>query len=505
MFQNPFYKKSIQMAVWVVVAIALTRFTLGVFAVIIALAGIWCALTMRRGLALACFILLPFMLVMNPLILPGSSFLSLSTRFGAVLSSGALMLAAQRSAGREALPLGALFVYLGCAALSSFSGYHPLISYFKIVNFIFFIVCIYFGTRNLQRNPRDVAVVRTFIFALAIIVVFGSLATIAVPSVGYYVSVKKMIVLKGVEEAALFLKSTEGMSLFCGVMNQSQVLAPMLACVAGVVVCDLICVERRAGWLHVGLLSAVPVLLFMTRSRAGFLSFVVLIGMLVFYCLRHVNIPPVLKQKMSRYMMVGIVLIVCAGVFVQVRNKGLSRLLRKTEDVSADHRSLGDAFTGSRQGLIDMSLRDFRRNPFLGKGFQVAEYMWSLEGQAKKSGFVISAPIEKGFLPAMVLGEGGVLGALAFIFFILCFWLGCSKRGLVATWTLFVVYLTTNLAEATFFSPGGMGGILWLITVVGGFVIDLAAKGKVDVARLFAAPPVQNRFANPAASAFYKR
>ena len=28
------------------------------------------------------------------------------------------------------------------------------------------------------------------------------------------------------------------------------------------------------------------------------------------------------------------------------------------------------------------------------------------------------------------------------------------------------------MGEATFFSPGGMGGIFWMISVVGGFAID---------------------------------
>ena len=144
---------------------------------------------------------------------------------------------------------------------------------------------------------------------------------------------------------------------------------------------------------------------------------------------------------------------------------------------------------GSRQGLINESMRDFARNPMLGQGFQVAEYMQTFEGQAKKSGFILSAPIEKGFMPTMILGEGGLVGAIAFLFFLFCFWYGCQKKGYVATWTLFVVFLTTNFAEATFFSPGGMGGILWLVTVVGGFIIDLAAQGKVNHQQYFAMPP----------------
>ena len=196
-----------------------------------------------------------------------------------------------------------------------------------------------------------------------------------------------------------------------------------------------------------------------------------------------------LKGKMKQYVLFGVLVVVVAGGVMQFRNQGLSRLLRKTEDVSGDHRKLSDAFMGSRQGLINESMRDFARNPVLGQGFQVAEYMQTFEGQAKKSGFILSAPIEKGFMPTMILGEGGLVGAIAFLFFLFCFWYGCQKKGYVATWTLFVVFLTTNFAEATFFSPGGMGGILWLVTVVGGFIIDLAAQGKVNLQQFFAMPP----------------
>ena len=40
------------------------------------------------------------------------------------------------------------------------------------------------------------------------------------------------------------------------------------------------------------------------------------------------------------------------------------------------------------------------------------------------------------------------------------------------TITLFTVFLVSNMGEATLFSPGGIGGILWMMGVVGGFTID---------------------------------
>ena len=135
-------------------------------------------------------------------------------------------------------------------------------------------------------------------------------------------------------------------------------------------------------------------------------------------------------------------------------------------------RSLSEAVTSSRQGLIDESMYDFRRNPMLGSGFQVAEY--TAEQVARSgSGLVISAPIEKGVLPVMVLGETGVIGAVVFAIFLISFYTTSCSRRLYVTAALFTVLLATNMGEATFFSPGGGGGVLWTISIIGGYCIDM--------------------------------
>ena len=37
------------------------------------------------------------------------------------------------------------------------------------------------------------------------------------------------------------------------------------------------------------------------------------------------------------------------------------------------------------------------------------------------------------------------------------------------------------MGEATFFSPGGVGGMQWMFCVAGGFVIDTAVRIRHDV------------------------
>ena len=46
------------------------------------------------------------------------------------------------------------------------------------------------------------------------------------------------------------------------------------------------------------------------------------------------------------------------------------------------------------------------------------------------------------------------------------------------------MFLVTNMGEATFFSPGGGGGFLWMLCVVGGFALDtiLLYRSNVEMA-----------------------
>ena len=90
----------------------------------------------------------------------------------------------------------------------------------------------------------------------------------------------------------------------------------------------------------------------------------------------------------------------------------------------------------------------------------------------KSNGLVLSASIEKGVLPTMVLGETGILGCITFAFFLITFYFTCNRKRLYVTATMFTLLLISNMGEATFFSPGGAGGVLWMLTVLGGFVID---------------------------------
>lgn len=467
-------KQTIKMVAFVALAILLCRFSKGYFAPIFVLVGVWCAFSDKIGWALAYFVLMPFFVIMNPGVLPKeSAVIGMSMRFGPLLIGFCLALKAGSRKGRHRLPLMGIVPFLGVACISAAGGWVPAISYLKIVNFIFFLFGVWYGTQNLQHRPKDVFILRSFFLALAVILVFGSIMTMAVPSIGYASGLRYALAEGGAEYANEVFRQRQAdsmMSLFCGITNHSQALGPILCCALGWVMCDMLLVENRFSKLHVSLIVFCFPLLYMTRSRVALMTALFTVSVIYFYTVRKTQLPSSVRASLGKGMMLLALMVAVAAVGAELKSGAISRWVRKTQDVETDKRSLSEAVTSSRLGLIDQSLWEFQRNPLFGSGFQVSYYTQELAKSSR--GLVFSAPIEKGILPVMVLGETGIVGEICFLVFLVSFFGVSARRGYYVTISLTATYLMTNMGEATFFSPGGGGGIMWMISVVGGFTID---------------------------------
>ena len=468
------YKLTVRMVFFTVLMIGLCRLTSGYIMPAYTLIGTLCALANQLGWALVFFVIMPFFAIMNPALVGNESpIYGLSVRLGPLLIGLILALRGASREGRHRLPFIGIIPFLMVAAISSADGWAPQVSYMKLANFIFFLFGIWYGTQNLQQCPKDVLLLRSFFLALACVLVFGSLVTMAVPSVGYASGLKYALQEGGAALANEVFKQQQADSLatlFCGVTNHSQALSPLLALIVGWILCDMLLLERQFRWLHLVLIAFALPLAYMTRSRVGLVSLVAAFVASGFYAARKVALPHRVKTHLNNGLLVGMGVLLVGVLVIQLKGGFMSQWIRKTSDVEADRRSLGEALTSSRFGLMEYSLYEFRRNPLFGSGFQVAEYTQDLVRENK--GFIISAPIEKGVVPVMVLGETGILGELCFLFFLVMFYGTCARRKYTVTIALFTVFLVTNMAEATFFSPGGIGGILWMVGVVGGFTID---------------------------------
>jgi len=477
-FKDPFYKLTRKVFFVLIGAIIATKLTAGAFGVVILAVGLWGALTRKPAYALICFCLLPFMTIMNPIIFGFGSLLGYSARLGMPVLTLAMIVSASSRPGRFSIPLLSMFGYVAVAIVSSINGYAPMISYFKIINFVLFFVGIYVGTKNLDKLPRDLLLLRAFFLAFAVFIVLGSfVVNYTNPFAAHYSAYGWHMAAGGTvlaqEAMAETIATTGEAGFLCGIVNHSQCLGPTTTCIAGWLLCDMLFVEKRVMPGHLLTLLLCPVVLYMTKSRTSLLGFVVMLLLVTMYCVPKFRVPAKIKRQLKSMTTTFFLLMVLGAIMLEVSSGGISKWLMKYDsNVNQSEEITVDAMMATRKGKIEEGLDDFRANPMFGKGFQVsAEHQYL----ANQGGLVLTAPIEKGFIPTMILGETGVAGAITFLIFLVVFYGGCISKGYWTTLALFTVYLSTNLGEATFFSPGGTGGPQWLYSLAGGFVIDVAA------------------------------
>ena len=452
----------------------LSRITKNWGFIFVSLYGVACCIDRKIGQAFVIFLLISFLPMVNPFIMPRYGQFAMIARISSMLMSLALLASGVSRQGPHRLPLDLLFVYLFIAAFTSLQGYAPLISELKVVNFLFLLLAISVGTRNLHKSPGDILFMRNAFLAIIAFTVYGSLLTLPFPHIAYLTSLRSAMANHGLDYAYEAV-AVNNRLLFSGATAHSQFLGPMSACCLGWLLCDTWLVERRWNPLHVALMLPIPIIAYLTRSRIALLTLVVTVLSSVFLFLPQTNLTKKAKTRFYCAVFITLFALLTTAIVSEFQNHTVSRWIRKTDDVTSDDRTLGNALTQSRQGTIAQNLRDFRRNRLFGSGFQVSQKM---AGNKSSSSSLFSAPIEKGLLPLMVLGESGILGSTVFVIFLISFFSVCKVKRYLATATLFIVFLTTNMAEATFFSPAGAGGVFWSLLVIGGFTIDMAVVAR---------------------------
>ena len=452
--------------------IVLCHYTGGAACWIPAIMGTIWAVSKQGAKALCCLILLPLFTELNPVIsnCHGTVF-SLAVRLGPLII-GLLLFLVSSSRKVSSVPICLFLIYLPVAFISSLNGYAPIISCLKLINFLVFIIALWLGSKCLSCNMQDVYFVRALIMSICVIIIVGSFVLIPFPGVSELSA--KSLIKEGmtIEEANTIIRQSAQEGLFCGITNQSQTLGPILGLCIGWLLSDMVFVMKRFTKLHsLLIILSLPMLLY-TRSRCALLVAVSAVFMVLFYAARRIRIPTYLKIRLKHGIYLSLLLLVIFGFVLEIRNNTFSRWIRKTDDVVGDDRSMVEAVTNSRMGKVEESLYDFRQSPMFGMGFQVSytTKLWYGDG------FVLSAPIEKGVIPTMILGETGVVGLIVFIFIMIGFYLSCGQKHCYVTYALFITFFMANMGEATFFSPGGSGGILWMISILGGYAIDCAVE-----------------------------
>ena len=257
-------------------------------------------------------------------------------------------------------------------------------------------------------------------------------------------------------------------------------MGPVMAILVGVVLCDMFFIERGFGIGHLLIVAPAPLLTYMTRSRTALLAFgvVLLVGFVV--VVRDKMMSPIVQRRVRFAAWAVALLMICAAIVLELTHGTMSNWLLKGVDSSLRGYELSD-ITATRMGKVEENIYDFKKNPYIGKGFQTHE----LHRDLFRAGIInyFSAPVEKGVLPLMILGEGGVVGAVIFLAFICIFYVKCRRYGYSALVILMSGFLAANMGEATFFSPSGAGGDFWYVCIMGGWIIDMTRTVPINIDR----------------------
>lgn len=250
---------------------------------------------------------------------------------------------------------------------------------------------------------------------------------------------------------------------FMGLFNQSQANAVFLAPFCTWLFFLLI--ERKKngiGWWL--LLSIAIVLLMLTKSRTGFLA--ATLGVLFIMVINFFRNKKQLQQNKSWFPMVILIFLLLTPFFflywAKIADFFVSFIFKRSIDNAS---TVGEALYASRGFLIARSFENFFKNPFLGIGFGVPSIPSLLNVKHDPVfGLPIGASIEKGFLPAAILEETGLIGSLLFIFLLISlFHPLLKKRETLSPSALAISAFCVNFGESAFFSFGGIGLWIWLL------------------------------------------
>ena len=407
-------------------------------------------------------LLLMTSIIINSYFMPKGPIYGYAQR-GALVLLGCIGVAQFTSSKRNAIigTMLGMLVYILYMVIPSIGGYYPIVSYLKIALFIFIYLALS-GTTNsaLMSQRLDITKVRSVYLAFGIVIILGSMMVLPFPDIGQ---------LKAEEYEDLLLSGAQVVSLFKGMTYHSQTLGPVVVMLSSLIMADVLFGIRKFNWLYVLLLICAPYLIYTTSSRTAMGAYIFVNAILFFMFVRTRNIRALWRRTV--YMLVfvvgfmGLVLV----MFSTSVQDGIARFVLKYDSSATLSDVSFEQATATRQGLIDVALDDFKRKPLLGNGFQVDERLLRMMGNA--SGLPLSAPVEKGFWITAVLQEGGVIGFIIYLSFLVSVSLKMRRGGYKCALALFLLLHILNFGEFTMFSMSGNGGFLWTMVFMG-LIID---------------------------------
>ena len=376
---------------------------------------------------------------------------------GTLLVLAALLSFKAMGSGRAArlmTPFLGVYFYIAWECVSSAQGFAPVVSFLKLFLFVVIFFAMFSVAGAVNRSTQTNAVVlRSAILALLSVVILGSIAVIPFPSLSLMTSKADIdLMLSGAIK-----------SLFQGMTSHSQVMGPFAAVIFTFIFADLVFSIKRFDPFYVLLLLCCPILVYKSSSRTGMGTMLAGVIFISWVALRSRGIGRRWKGRILTTLAVcGIMASVAVVGSSAIRGDALRFLLKWDNTAAAGTSVSVEEVISSRQGLIDVAVRNFKANPFFGNGFQVSEVM-RYEKRSSLQEY-LSAPIEKGVWIYAIPEEGGVVGMVLFCIWVVVLFKLLIERHAYIGASVFFVFLVSNMGEFSMFSMSYIGGFYWTLT-----------------------------------------
>jgi hypothetical protein len=223
-------------------------------------------------------------------------------------------------------------------------------------------------------------------------------------------------------------------------------------------------------WITIPLIGIWVVFMLWSKSRTAVVAALCGLTVLMWYA------GPVRNRlgrwatvNLSRIRLIAVVALVLGGIaaYSAVRfGSPLTSIIGFINKSIAAEAVHSERVLASREGLIEFSWNNFLASPVYGIGFQVSK-----SADFAQKATLLTAPVEKGFLPTSILEEGGILGTTAFVLFLVAFIGDLVRQRNIPALAAFATMLGANMTEVSIFSLGGSGFFAWMMvgaaTIVG--------------------------------------
>ena len=350
-----------------------------------------------------------------------------------------------------------LFWYLLYMLIVSQFGWSPVISNLKMLLFVMVFIC-YYGISLKLINDKTITEsnIRTPILVFVLLLVVGSVLVSPFPQISQ------------LRYERLLLRADAGVSLFTGITNHSQALGPIMAILSVFLFADLVFSIQKSDKLYIVLLILCPYLIYKTSSRTAMGSYLIgmmFVSFIALHCKRFIQSRG-RRSVVNSIFLIGFLGVISIFLVPSIREKATLFIAKANEDVSE---LTTESIMRSREAVLNNALYNWRMKPITGNGFQVSQLYENVKINSIKD--MISAPVEKSTWTYAVLEEGGVIGFVIFLIFILINIGLMLKRNAYIGASLFFTFIIINLGEFTIFSMSGVGGLYWLLVFLG-LVID---------------------------------